>query len=327
MSPKELQEIVYGFRTSRIVLTSMELKLYDALEDGEQSSNEISKKLSTNEKAIDRLMNALCALELLQKKNGKFSNSEFSSRYLVKGKPDYISNLFHSTDLWRSWSNLTEIIYEGKPKGKFYEKRKEEHVDHFISAMHYRASRQAKEDISKLNLKNVKNVLDLGGGSGAYAIEFVKVKKQITAIVFDLPDVIPLTQKYISDAGLSDKIKTLKGNYLTDSIGAGYDLIFLSAIVHSNSFEENKKLIQKCADALNKNGQVVIQDYVLDEERISPYSGTLFAINMLVNTQEGDAYTQKEISSWLTDAGLSDLSRNDTSHGASQIIGREKIQS
>ena len=91
--------------------------------------------------------------------------------------------------------------------------------------------------------------------------------------------------------------------------------------------EENKKLIQKCADALNKNGQVVIQDYVLDEERISPYSGTLFAINMLVNTQEGDAYTQKEISSWLTDAGLSDLSRNDTSHGASQIIGREKIQS
>jgi predicted transcriptional regulator len=99
MSPKELQEIVYGFRTSRIVLTSIELKLYDALEDGEQSSNEISKKLSTNEKAIDRLMNTLCALDLLQKKNGKFSNTEFSSRYLVKGKPDYISNLFHSIDL------------------------------------------------------------------------------------------------------------------------------------------------------------------------------------------------------------------------------------
>jgi precorrin-6B methylase 2 len=324
MSPQELQEIVYGFRTSRIVLTSIELKLYEKLEQGDKNSKEVSKLLSTNEKATDRLMNALCALKLLQKKNGKFSNTEFSSRYLVKGKPDYISNLFHSTDLWRSWSNLTEIIYEGKPKGKFYEKRKEERVDHFISAMHYRASKQAEEDVKYLDLSGAKNVLDLGGGSGAYALEFVKAKKEITATVFDLPEVIPLTQKYISDAGLSGKIKTIEGNYLTDSIGTDYDLIFLSAIVHSNSFEENKKLIQKCVSALNKKGQVVIQDFVMDEERTSPAFGTFFALNMLVNTQEGDTYTQKEISSWLTDSGLSGVKRNDTSHGASQIIGWKK---
>ncbi len=324
MSPQELQEIVYGFRTSRIVLTSIELKLYDILEQGEKNSKEVSKQLSTNEKATDRLMNSLCALNLLQKINGKFSNSEFSSRFLVKGKPDYISNLFHSIDLWRSWSNLTEIIYEGKPKGKFYEKKQEERVEHFISAMHYRASRQSKEDINILDLKNVKNVLDLGGGSGAYAIEFVKANKEINAVVFDLTDVIPLTHKYISDAGLSDKIKTIKGNYLRDSIGSGYDLIFLSAIVHSNSFEENKELIQKCADALNKKGQVVIQDFVMDEDRTSPAFGTFFALNMLVNTQEGDTYTQKEISSWLVDAGLINIKRNETSHGASQIIGWKK---
>jgi precorrin-6B methylase 2 len=321
MSPQELQEIVYGFRTSKIVLTSVELKLYDVLDAGEKDSKEISKLLKTNEKATDRLMNALCSLALLQKKNGKFSNTQFSSEYLVEGKPKYISNLFHSIELWKSWSNLTEIIYEGRPKIKFYEKRSKERIDSFISAMHFRASKQTKEDVDKLDLSNVKKVLDLGGGSGAFAFEFVKQKKDITATVLDLPDVIPVTEKYISEAGLTDKIKTLKGNYLVDNIGKGYDLIFLSAIVHSNSFEENKKVIKKCADALNKNGQLVVQDYVMNEDRTLPAPGTIFAINMLVNTQEGDTFTFSEISSWLTDAGLSNIKKNETSHGAAQVIG------
>jgi precorrin-6B methylase 2 len=322
MTPQELREIVYGFRISRMILTSVELNLYNALENGARDSREVSKLLSTNEKATDRLMNALCSLDLLKKENGKFSNTEFSSHYLIKGKPDYISNLFHSVDLWKSWSNLTEIIYEGKPKGKIFEKRAQSRTENFIAAMHYRASRQASEDIKNLNLSDTKNVLDLGGGSGAYAIEFVNAKKEISSTVFDLPDVIPLTQKYITDAGLQDKIKTIKGNYLVDDIGKDYDLIFLSAIIHSNSFEENKKLVQKCADALTKKGQIVIQDFVMDEERTSPALGTFFALNMLVNTQNGDTYTQQEISSWLKSAGLSDISRKETSHGASQIIGR-----
>lgn len=323
MSPQELREIVYGFQSSKIVLTAIELKLFNGLEDGRKNSKEISELLSTNEKATDRLMNALCSLDLLQKKHGKFSNTEFSSKYLVQGKPSYISNLFHTINLWESWSNLTEIIYEGRPKDKFLNKRNEQRIENFISAMHYRASSQAEEDIKYLNLTDVKNVLDLGGGSGAYAIEFVKANKEINATVFDLPDVIPITEKYIAESGLSGKIRTIRGNYLTDNIGSGYDLIFLSAIIHSNSYEENKNLIQKCADALNKNGQVVIQDFVMNEDRTSPAFGTFFAVNMLVNTQNGDTYTGSEISSWLTNAGLKDIKRIDTSHGAAQMIGRK----
>ena len=321
MTPRELREIVYNFRECRIILTALELELFTAVGDGAKTSADVSKIISSNVRATDRLMNVLCNMNLLEKENEKFSNTEFSSRYLVKNSPDYISNLMHASNLWDSWSNLTEIIKEGKTIGRDASKNKWK--ENFIEAMHYRASREALKDLNNLDLTGVKSVLDLGGGSGAYAMQFIKLKKDIKATVFDLPDVIPLTLKYISANGFEGKINTIKGNYLYDDIGSGYDLIFLSAIIHSNSFEENKRLIKKCADALNANGQIVIQDYAMDEDRLTPEVGALFAINMLVNTKGGDTFTQEEIYSWLNDAGINDIKRNETIHVAAQIIGKK----
>ena len=321
MTPRELREIVYNFRESRIILTALELELFTAVGDGAKTSADVSKIISSNVRATDRLMNVLCNMNLLEKENEKFSNTEFSSRYLVKNSPDYISNLMHASNLWDSWSNLTEIIKEGKTIGRDAAKNKWK--ENFIEAMHYRASREALKDLNNLDLTGVKSVLDLGGGSGAYAMQFIKQKPDIKATVFDLPDVIPLTLKYISANGFEGKINTIKGNYLYDDIGSGYDLIFLSAIIHSNSFEENKRLIKKCADALNANGQIVIQDYAMDEDRLTPEVGALFAINMLVNTKGGDTFTQEEIYSWLRDAGINDIKRNETIHVAAQIIGKK----
>lgn len=323
MSPQEFREMINGYQVSRVILTSIELNIYNLLEEP-KNSKELSAQLSANERYLDRLLNALCSLDLLQKQTGKFRNTKFSSKYLVEGKPDFMSNLFHTADLWKSWSYLTDVIHQGKPARALNDKFPENRVENFIAAMDYRAIRQADEDVKLLNTDNVKKLLDLGGGSGAYAIAFNKANSKINVTVFDLPDVIPLTENYISEAGLTGKIKTLKGNYLTDDIGKGYDLIFLSAIVHSNSYEENSRLIKKCSDALSKNGQVIIQDFVMNEERTEPEFGTFFALNMLVNTRAGDTYTEKEISSWLTRAGLSDIKRNETSHGATQIIGTKK---
>ncbi len=325
MTPQEFRDIVYSFQTSRIILTSIELQLYNALEPEARTSEETSKILLTDARATDRLMNVLCSLNLLEKKDGKFSNSAFSSRYLVKGKRDYISNMLHAINLWESWSGLTDAVKNGRPAEKFYETRKFDWLENLIEAMHYRGMKQADEDIGKIDLSGVNSVLDLGGGSGAFSIGFANAKNDLNAVVFDLPNVTALTEKYIAEAGLSHRIKTLSGNYLLDDIGNGYDLIFLSAVVHSNSFEENKHLIKKCAAALNLNGRIVIQDYVMDEDRTNPPGGAFFALNMLVNTYGGDTYTEKEITSWLTDAGLENILKKETSYGVEQISG-QKIQ-
>jgi len=321
-TPDRIIDMVIAFQRSRVLLTAYELELFTALGNESKSSAEVAGALGTEKHATDRLMNALCALELLDKKENKFSNTPLAQRFLVKHSPDFLGNLYHSVHLWDTWSTLTRAVYKGTTiMEKKINDRGEKWLTAFIAAMHNRAQKHAPKVVGKLDLSKVTRVLDVGGGSGAYAMAFAKARSNISAAVFDLPNVIPLTRQYIEKEGLADKIKTIVGDYTVDSLGNGYDLIFLSAIIHSNSNEVNVKLLKKCSEALNPGGQVVIQDFIMDENRTTPPSGALFALNMLVSTEAGDTYTEAEVKDWMTAAGFSNIKRIDTSFGTSLIYG------
>ncbi len=325
MSADKLRDMAFAFRESRILLTAYELGIFTLLEGKSKTSQEISEILETDPRATDRLMDALCAMGLLIKKNNKFWNSVTAGEYLVKGKPAYLSNLMHSVHLWDAWSTLTEAVrHGGSVSSKEIKERGDTWLQAFIAAMHQRAVRQAPATVSLLDLSGVKRVLDVGGGSGAFAMAFARADENITATVFDLPAVVPLTCQYIEAEGLQKKVRTRPGDYMNDPLGNGYDLIFLSAIVHSNSPEQNTELIGKCTAALNSGGSVVVQDFVMDEDRTRPAQGALFSLNMLVGTETGDTYTEGEIRGWMETAGLSGITRQETPFGVSMIIGRKK---
>jgi len=317
-----LRELIYGFQKSRIVLTAFELGIFSVLGSGELSSVEVAAKSTTETRATDRLLNALVALELLIKEKDKFRNSDIASQFLVKGKPSFMGGIMHSVNLWDTWSNLTLSVKTGKPSARqAINDRGENWLEAFIAAMHDRAIQQAAPSVALINLDGVKRVLDLGGGSGAFAMAFTDANDNISATVFDLPNVIPLTEKYIRENGYTGRINTLTGDYTEDSIGDGYDLIFLSAIIHSNSYEINKRLVAKCAETLNPGGQLVIQDHIMSEDRTQPIQGAVFAINMLVGTAEGDCFTSTEIKYWMSQAGLADFKQQPAPQGVSQMIG------
>jgi 2-polyprenyl-3-methyl-5-hydroxy-6-metoxy-1,4-benzoquinol methylase len=165
-------------------------------------------------------------------------------------------------------------------------------------------------------------MLDIGGGSGVYAMEFVKKHQANTATVFDLPDIIPITKNYVEKENLTKYFGFLDGDYNSDSLGKGYDFTFLSAIVHINSPDENRLLIKKCFNALNPGGLIAIQDQLMSEDRTEPYAGALFAINMLVGTEHGDTYTEDEIRNWMLDAGFLEIIRIETFNNA-MLVGRK----
>lgn len=320
-SAEDIREVANAFRESRTLLTGFELKIFTLLDKHVIPSEEIAKKINSDPRATNRLMNALCAMGLLKKVHGKFYNSDLASKYLVEGKPDFMGNLYHTNHLWYNWSHLTYSVINGTSTAVDKDKSKKDNwVEAFIGAMHYRGVSQGKIVAMMIDLSNVKKMLDVGGGSAAFSMEFVKKNPSIKAVVLDLPDVIPLTKKYVGNAGLIDNFSFIEGNYLTTDFKDNYDLIFLSAIIHINNYEQNKMLIRKCADALNKNGMIIISDFIMNEDRTKPFHGALFALNMLVGTANGDTYTEKEIKEWFESAGLSNIERKNTSFGSDLMI-------
>ncbi len=322
LKPEEIRSLANSFQQSRILLTAVELDLFTILDKHMMPSKEVAVKINADERATDRLMNALAALGFLRKVHGKFYNCENASNYLVKSKPEFMGGLYHSLGLWNTWSSLTESVKAGTSVAERKSSpRGINGSEAFIAAMHYRGLKEAKIISLMLTLSNVNRMLDVGGGSAAFSMEFIKQNPKMHAVVFDLPHIIPITKKYVDDEKLNDKIELIEGDYLTDNFGKNYDLILLSAIVHINSFEENKMLIKKCYNSLNTNGQIVIKDWIMNEERTEPAGGAFFALNMLVGTEKGDTYTESEMKDWLINAGIKEIERKDTSFGSSLMIG------
>jgi len=316
-SSEDIRELANSFRESRTLLSAFELKIFTVLDKHMMTSEEVAKKINANQRSTDRLMNTLCAMGILKKVHGKFYNTDLASKYLIEGKPEFMGGLYHTNNLWDTWSNLTNSVIKGSSFISNQNKtEKDDWVKAFIGAMHYRGVNQGKILAMMIDLTNVKRMLDVGGGSAAFAIEIVKKNPAIDAVVLDLPYVIPLTKQYVSESSLTEKFSFIEGDYLTRDFEGSYDLILLSAIVHINNYEQNKMLIKKCADALNKNGMIIISDFVMTDDRTKPYHGALFSLNMLVGTANGDTFTEGEIKEWFESAGLSKIERKNTSFGA-----------
>ena len=322
-APDQLMEMANAFRVSRIILTANDLDIFDLLEPAGNSSAWVAAQLQAFPRAADRLLNALVSLGLLVKQDDIFMNTAFSTKFLVKTSPAYLGGLSLSSQTWKTWSTLTDVMYRGTSivMEVPINERTNAWKESFIAAMHARAGKQAVEISLVLDLSATRRVLDVGGGSGAFSFAMVLHNPAITATVFDLPNIIPLTTKYILQSGLSGKVDTLAGDYLADNFGNGYDIVFMSAIIHINSPEENALLIRKGAEALNPGGQLVIVDHIMNDDRTEPFTGAVFALNMLVGTLHGDTYTQKEIAGWMQEAGLAGVIMKETPSGVQLMLG------
>lgn len=320
MNPFTIREFAAAFQKSRILLTGFELDLFTNIDESGISASQISRKLNLDEHACERLLNALTSLGFLSKQDNLFFNTPDSFAYLSKKSADYLGGLGHTNHLWNTWSNLTNVVKTGVAAHRSdINDRGDDWLSSFISAMHDRATKQAPQQLAGIDLSGVKSLLDVGGGSGAYSMEFIRRKPEMKATVFDLPNVVPITQKFIRQNDFDAQITTHTGDYTTDELPAGFDLVFLSAIIHSNSLEVNQDLLHKCFRALNPNGKIVIQDWIMNTDRTQPASGAIFAINMLVGTEAGDCFTEPEVSEMLRAAGFSHINRIEFESGLSQM--------
>jgi precorrin-6B methylase 2 len=321
-SLKKLHMAVYGFRRSRIILTAFEFGIFTKLADKSMGSERLAKIIGADARATDRLLNALCVLGLVRKNNRQFVNTKIARDFLVAGGPQFMAGLTHTANQWQSWHTLTEAVRRGtkvleRKAGPNDEKR----LRGFIAAMHERASVQAPLMVKLLDLSAVRRCLDIGGGSGAYAMALALAKKSIRAVVFDLPEVLTLTRSYVRHAGLLSRFDFIAGDFNRDDWGKGYDLVLLSAIVHMNGREENQRLISRAAGSLHRGGQLVIQDFIMRPDRTRPATGAFFALNMLVATAQGDSYTTAEIGGWMRAAGLKKITKKNTPFDAALLIG------
>jgi precorrin-6B methylase 2 len=192
--------------------------------------------------------------------------------------------------------------------------------------MHVVSRAVAEPMIAEINPGGFRCVLDIGGASGTWTAAWCKAEPAARAILFDLPAVIPLAQQRLAEVGISDRVVLIPGDYHTDPLPRGADLVWLSAIIHQNSPDQNRSLYHRIAAALEPGGQLLIRDVVMEPSRTAPLAGALFAVNMLVQTEGGNCYPLSEIRDDLEAAGFTEVECIRRDEGMNSVVSARRIR-
>ncbi|MEK6537920.1 MAG: methyltransferase [Nitrospirota bacterium] len=302
-----------AYAESRILHAAIELNIFDTIGSQMMSAKEVSAKIHTEVRATELFLNALTALNLLEKKDKLFSLTEVSGKYLLSNSETcYTSMIKLDSSMWNVWEKLIEAVRTGKPvRTPDMHQTNKEDTECFIMAMHHIVSARGDAGLlaDRLNLEGVHSIIDIGSGPGTYPIAICRKYPHISATIFDLPGTLDVTKKVLKKEGLSDRINLnlVAGDYNMDPLPVGFDAAFLSNIIHSENEDANRALMKKVYGALNQGGRIIIKDHIMDESLTKPACGAIFSINMLLTTKGRD-YGFHEVRSWLEVAGFVDIS-------------------
>ncbi|HNT56637.1 MAG TPA: methyltransferase [Syntrophales bacterium] len=303
----DILKLASDFMQSRVLLTAAELDLFTLLGDVPLSAGDAAARTRADVRALGFLLDALAAMGFLVKERETYRTVPAVLPLLSSSHPGSVRPMvLHAAHLWGRWSRLTDIVAGGKSLPEEAERRKKE-TEAFIGAMHVVAGSMAAEIAKDVAPGLSKALLDVGGASGTYTIAFLQAVPEMKATLFDRPGVVEMARKRIAEAGLLDRVTLVAGDFSRDELPGGHDLALLSAIIHQNSPEENRRLFGKVYRALAGGGRIIIRDHVMEPDRTRPKDGALFAINMLVGTEGGGTYTFGEIESWLEAAGFTGI--------------------
>ncbi|MEW6744639.1 MAG: methyltransferase [Planctomycetota bacterium] len=301
-------QLASSYQPVCVLAAAADLELFEAVGREPLTAAAAASKLKADLRGLTVLLNALVALELLDKRGDHYEVREPLTQLLVPGTPgSVLAMVQHQANCLRRWVQLAEVVKSGRPAVREPSVRGESaDYEAFIEAMNVISGPMAASVVGELPELSFHHLLDVGGASGTWTIALLARCPDAKATIFDLPHVLPQAKARIARASLSQRVTLAAGDYLVDPLPAGADLVFLGAVVHSNSREQNRVLLANCFRALLPGGRILIRDVIMKRSRTTPAYGALFAVNMLVATEGGGTFTFDELREDLESAGFVD---------------------
>lgn len=324
-SPENIMKIGTGFFASKVLLTAVHFELFTKLaEKGSMTAYQIKEMLGlhcSDRNAYD-FLDTLTGLGFLDRtgllETASYANSLSTDTFLDKKKHSYIGGILEMLDhrLYGFWGNLEEGLRTGQPQNEAKDGENifdqlyssPERLNEFVNAMSGVQMGNFKAFAQNFDFSKYNTLIDAGGSSGLLSIMVAKHQPHMSCVSFDLPPVQPIANKAIEKFQLSDKVKTVSGDFFKDPI-PNADIVVMANILHDWGEENKITLMKKAYEALPEGGAFVAIENVIDDNRKENVSGLLMSLNMLIETGHGFDYTFTDFNKWAKIAGFSSTSK------------------
>ncbi len=300
--------IIEGFGAYYLLLTALELGVFDVMaSDGPTPVGLLADRLEVSPTHLAGLLDSLVALALLERVDERFGLNETAERYLVSGGPASLADLVGVAPGPReNWLGLAETIRQGRPANPIEGDPAAFYVP-LVEGTFTKVFRAASRADLKIRYSalTAPRVLDLGAGGAPWAMAVLSKCPKATAVVNDLPGVLPVAQRKAQEHGVAERCTFLPGNFHEVPLEEeAFDLVVLGHVCRTEGVDGAQHLIHRAYRALRPGGRVLLADYFVDPDRRYNPHGVLMGMTMMASTLEGFALTNAQATQWLRAAGF-----------------------
>lgn len=306
---KPLHDMLTGQIHARLLQAGLTLKVFDVLSAG-RTADEAAAEMGTHKNNTRFFLDAMTTIGLIEKKGGRYRNAPLAQHYLVSDAPVYLGPLFQliQASSIDPLARIEEFIRNGSPRQTSEEnaaiqsecaKSTRASAPWVLGEMGCRISRI----VSGLpGFDSFKKMLDLGGGHGLFSLYIARASETLHAVVFDRSPAIEVAAGFIETYAMDDRVTVKAGDYTTDDIGTGYDLVWASATLY---FTKNHLdvMIPKIHAALKPDGYFISFHDGLTHEQTQP-DITLGWLGHLLSTGQDFRFEQGELADAMLACGF-----------------------
>jgi len=309
-TPAGIIRLGNAFCDAKALLTAVELDLFGVLHQGPATSEEIKDRLELHGRGLRDFLDLLVSLGLLMHRDGTFSNSDGSDKYLVREVPTYIGGflLRSNRNLYPAWGKLDQALRTGEKQsgGEFEALTKMPHLlKQFIAMMDALTTQLAPELSTAIDWSPYRTLLDVGGCRGNLASHLVKAQPHLQGHVFDLPPMEPFFTEHTAAMGLSESMHFHGGSFFTESLPRA-DVVVLGHVLHDWAESQREFLVKRAFEAVNPGGVLLVYDRMLGAGA-NLVENLVISLDMLLVTDGGSEYPPEEIHRHATAAGFASV--------------------
>ncbi|MBE2287076.1 MAG: methyltransferase [Prosthecobacter sp.] len=330
LTPDHILQTGLAFWASKTLLTAVEMEIFTDLAKHPGDLASVQGRMGLHPRGARDFLDALVALGFLKRENGIYANTPETDLFLDKAKPSYIGGILEMANhrLFRFWGELTTAVRTGESQNESkggHDPFKALYADpaklrEFLRAMSG-VSRGANMTIAKqFPWANYKSCADIGTAQGDLVTQITLAHPHLRGIGFDLPEVGPIFEEYITANGLADRVSFTGGSFFTDELPKA-DVLLFGHILHDWDLETKLMLLRKAYAALPEGGAVIVYDSIIDDERKQNAFGLLMSLNMLIETPGGFDYTGADCIGWMQQVGFKDCRVEHLIGPDSMVIG------
>jgi len=315
--PSPVLDLLIAFRRSKTMFAAVALGVFDALAGGPKSAAALAGELHAHPDALARLLDACVGLGLLRHDPAGYANTPVADTYLTAASPRRMTGYIAFTNdiLWKLWADLEGGIREGTPgwkrsfgwDGPIFANifRTEAQRREFTMGMHGFGLISSPEVVAAFDLSRFRRLVDLGGATGHLAVAACRRYPDLRAVVFDLPQVVPLAAELVAATEVADRVEVTAGDFFADELPDA-DLYALGRILHDWADDKALTLLRKMYARLPVGGAVLVAEKLIADDRAGPPWAQMQDVNMLLVT-EGRERTLAGYADLLKQAGFAEV--------------------